>query len=1090
MIYLQNRRCRSMLTSNNELSKNVPSTNEILKMLDKNMDYKFYVNRSLKNNWNNSLEATRHYWEIGWQEGRDPTDWFSTLGYLEKHPDIKEADINPFVHYLFFGKNEERKITSSELLDEKTITSDLNILSQEIDDDYYRVKNQIKHPQIDTTFHYYKVGWQLGLDPVNWFSTKTYLKNNPDVVKLNINPFVHYLQFGKKEGRNITPSRNENEIFELDLMFKNMDIGYYEKTYPDIVEHNMDSVEHYYYFGWKEGRNPTNWFSSNGYLNTNPDVIPLKVNPFVHYLRFGKAEGRKPTTLKVDIEKLELDLVAQNMDARYYKNMYPDILSRGLDPFEHYYYYGWKEGRNPTEWFSSNLYLETNPDVKDLETNPFVHYIRFGKQEGRKLGNEKQLEQQKQSQKLNDIQLRSAVNYVKKLLHPKNQKFDKDCLSIHWVIPDFGTGGGGHMTIFRMVRWLEFFGHTCKIWVIAQNDNYDETNDEKISDWKRTVLTHYQVLNASILPLPKNPDVLSGDIIIATGWNTVYPVLNASNFKERFYFVQDYETKFYAEGAHALLAEQTYHEDLACICAGPWLSKLMNKRYDRWARHFWLAYDKNIYYSLNHPPKKKEIRIAVYARTSTSRRCVELALLALEIVAKENPNIVVDFFGNHESVPMIPCEFNVLGILSSNELSQLYNNSTIGICFSATNYSLVPQEMMACGLPVIELDLDSTRAIFPEGTISLAKPHPNNIADKINTLIHDVNLRKQQANEALTWVNSFSWEHSAKLIEKALIDRLTEKQFLQLQSHNDNEQKTLKASIVIPTFNAMESLPKLLEVLRNQKCPWGFEIAIIDSSSTDGTEQFCASQSNLIFKSITQSEFKHGKTRNDIIKETKGEYIVLITQDALPTNELWLYDFVTTLEQFPAAGGAFGKHIANTNASEFTKRDLDNHFKNFDRFPMNLSNQIDRAQFNLSEEQWKQLLHFFSDNNACLRRTIWEKHPYPDVEYGEDQLWAQKIINEGYEKVYAKHAVVYHSHDYSPEQTKIRAKTEAQFFYNFFGYHLIDLSIPLENLLQTLNDADEKWGIQNDIIIDSINHQKNLNRAKLEGYYSFYQSIS
>ena len=42
-----------------------------------------------------------------------------------------------------------------------------------------------------------------------------------------------------------------------------------------------------------------------------------------------------------------------------------------------------------------------------------------------------------------------------------------------------------------------------------------------------------------------------------------------------------------------------------------------------------------------------------------------------------------------------------------------------------TNYSLVPQEMLACGLPCVELDAPSVVAAFGrDGPIELAAPEP------------------------------------------------------------------------------------------------------------------------------------------------------------------------------------------------------------------------------------------------------------------------------------------------------------------------------------------------------------------------------
>ena len=45
----------------------------------------------------------KHYEQIGWTEGRDPSAIFDTLGYLAANPDVAAANINPLDHYLNFG---------------------------------------------------------------------------------------------------------------------------------------------------------------------------------------------------------------------------------------------------------------------------------------------------------------------------------------------------------------------------------------------------------------------------------------------------------------------------------------------------------------------------------------------------------------------------------------------------------------------------------------------------------------------------------------------------------------------------------------------------------------------------------------------------------------------------------------------------------------------------------------------------------------------------------------------------------------------------------------------------------------------------
>ena len=69
-------------------------------------------------------------------------------------------------------------------------------------------------------------------------------------------------------------------------------------------------------------------------------------------------------------------------DSKYYKQENPEISG---DLAKHYYYFGYKEGRNPSEKFDNDYYLDVNKDVKDAGINPLIHYIKNGKKENRKI---------------------------------------------------------------------------------------------------------------------------------------------------------------------------------------------------------------------------------------------------------------------------------------------------------------------------------------------------------------------------------------------------------------------------------------------------------------------------------------------------------------------------------------------------------------------------------------------------------------------------------------------------------------------------------------------------------------------------------
>jgi hypothetical protein len=187
------------------------------------------------------------------------------------------------------------------------------------------------------------------------------------------------------------------------------------------------------------------------------------------------------------------------------------------------------------------------------------------------------------------------------------------------------------------------------------------------------------------------------------------------------------------------------------------------------------------------------------------------------------------------------------------------------------------------------------------------------------------------------------------------------------------------------------------------------------------------------------------------------------------------------LERFPDAAGAFGRHLPYPTANPFTKRDITAHFENLLRYPLVLSRDTTLAGMESGSHKARQVLHYFSDNNSCLRKSAWETVPYPEVDYGEDQAWADKIIQLGYEKVYVPTADVYHSHDYTPTEIAERAAINSFFFATEFGYETYDFSASFQDQLAAIANADIRWARNNAVSETDLAQRLLENKAKLYG---------
>lgn len=243
-----------------------------------------------------------------------------------------------------------------------------------------------------------------------------------------------------------------------------------------------------------------------------------------------------------------------------------------------------------------------------------------------------------------------------------------------------------------------------------------------------------------------------------------------------------------------------------------------------------------------------------------------------------------------------------------------------------------------------------------------------------------------------------------------------------------------EVSVVIPVKNAAWIIERVVDAVKAQHAPWSFEIIVIDSGSTDGTLDILRRHLDVRVVRIPPESYGHGRTRNLGVDLARGNYVALLTHDAIPADPHWLANLVKPLQQESAIAGVFGRHVAHDNASACVRRDLDAHFANLLQAGERL--WLEDHERYQNDAGYRQLLHFYSDNNSCLRKSVWERIPYPDVDFAEDQLWAKAIIERGYRKAYAFDAVVKHSHDYSPWETFQRSFDEAKAFKVYFGYIL------------------------------------------------------
>lgn len=219
-----------------------------------------------------------------------------------------------------------------------------------------------------------------------------------------------------------------------------------------------------------------------------------------------------------------------------------------------------------------------------------------------------------------------------------------------------------------------------------------------------------------------------------------------------------------------------------------------------------------------------------------------------------------------------------------------------------------------------------------------------------------------------------------------------------------------EVSVIIPTYNAGPGFGEVLEAISGQRSGFAYEVLVIDSGSTDGTPElarrFAARTLN-----VPRSEFNHGGTRNRAISEARGEYVAMLVQDAVPADEAWLGGLVENLAGDEAVAGAYSRQIPREDCNPFTRHGLENHFTNL---PERRVQAIeDLAAYEALPPRKKLELVTFDDVSSCLRRSVWEEHPFERLSFGEDIEWVQRVMKRGYKIVYDPRSAVIHSHNRS-----------------------------------------------------------------------------
>ena len=321
-----------------------------------------------------------------------------------------------------------------------------------------------------------------------------------------------------------------------------------------------------------------------------------------------------------------------------------------------------------------------------------------------------------------------------------------------WFVPDWvNVWGGGHYTLFRFANYFAQKGTRQIIYVYDKDgrsspDALQKQLDDALKDCRLEV-----VVAADKLP--------ACDVVLATTWQSAYFVWAFPFAKSKFYFMQDYESHFYAHGTASMQANDTYTFGFKGITGGTWNRKHF-EQYGGTAEHYIFSTDREIFYPSNKDGdiRDKVSKIFFYGRPSTERRCFELGIASLALIAEKYPQIEIVIAGLDLDTSL-PFKATMLGNLSLAATGELYRTCDLGIAFSATNLSYLPVELMACGVPIIS-NKGSQVEWYCQNMVNsmLVNPTPLSVLKGLDALVADKKLRQSLVKNGLAKSAEVTWE--------------------------------------------------------------------------------------------------------------------------------------------------------------------------------------------------------------------------------------------------------------------------------------------------------------------------------------------
>ncbi len=211
---------------------------------------------------------------------------------------------------------------------------------------------------------------------------------------------------------------------------------------------------------------------------------------------------------------------------------------------------------------------------------------------------------------------------------------------------------------------------------------------------------------------------------------------------------------------------------------------------------------------------------------------------------------------------------------------------------------------------------------------------------------------------------------------------------------------TPTVSIIMRSFNEAWALRETLPALRAQALT-DWELIVIDSGSTDGSQELIRAANPEHFIQIQPHEYNPSRVMNQGMKLARAEHCIFLNADATPQSGHWLGPLVRTLSETNVAA-VYGRQIPRPDCQAV--------------YACDYARCFGRGR---ESRRWE---HFFSMVSSGVRKSVWAQRGFrEDLQYAEDDDFSRWCIAAGHLVHYVPESIAMHSHNYTAPQAHKRA---------------------------------------------------------------------